>query len=122
MTKESIQPEINENDRLLRRVQFLHPSFIKPNGTPSSASFSLKKGEAGLSVDIERLTTYKQSILDKSRFRLFALKASYTLELGLKNTPAPLPDNPAHGLIQGNISRPIARKLASNAVRIFYPD
>lgn len=45
MTKESIQPEINENDRLLRRVQFLHPAFIKPNGTPSSASLSLKKGK-----------------------------------------------------------------------------
>ena len=34
---------IHDEDRLLRRVQYLHPTFFKPDGTPTSASFSLKK-------------------------------------------------------------------------------
>jgi len=121
MFNNSAPVNIEENDRLLRRVQFLHPDFIKPNGTPSSASFSLKTGEKGLSVDIERLTTYEKSILDKTRFRLFYLYASLTVQLGLTNQHDPQPDNYAHTLIMGNISRSVSRLLASAAKRLHYP-
>lgn len=55
---------IRDTDRLLRRVQFLNPNFIKDDGRPASSSFSLKSGEDGLSVDLERLTTYAKSIQD----------------------------------------------------------
>ena len=113
--------EIRNSDRLLRRVQFLHPNFIKPDGTPASSSFSLKKGEDGLSVDIERLTTYADSIQDRKRFRLFALVASYTNELGLDNAHDPQEDNYAHALIRGNITRGIAKKLALHSTKIAYP-
>ncbi len=113
---------IHDEDRLLRRVQYLHPTFIKPDGTPSSASFSLKKGEDGLSVDVERLTTYPKAIEDRSRFRLFALEAEFTTSLGLENVYDPLPDNSAHSLIKGNITRGISKQLAKRAVRIAYPD
>src|SRR5690554_6886306 len=113
---------IHDEDWLLRRVQYLHPTFIKPDGTPSSASFSLKKGEGGLSVDLERLTTYSKAIQDRSRFRLFALTAKYTTSLGLENVYDPLDDNPAHSLIKGNISRGTSRQLAKASVRIAYPD
>jgi hypothetical protein len=37
--------DILPGDLLLRRVLFLHPNFIKPDGTPSSSSFRPKKGE-----------------------------------------------------------------------------
>lgn len=112
---------INDEDRLLRRVQFLDPNFIKDDGTPASSSFSLKSGEEGLSVDLERLTTYARSIQDRSRFRLYALKAGFTSALGLENVHDPLENNYAHTLIKGNITRGVSRKLAKNAVRIPYP-
>lgn len=115
---------ITSEDRLLRRVQFLDPNFIKPDGSPASSSFTLKKGEDGLSVDVERLTTYEKSIQDINRFRLFALQASFTESLGLENEHDPLPDNEAHALIKGGINKPTARKLAAEAAknRIKYPD
>lgn len=114
MKKESVK----RSDRLLRRVQYRNPHFIKEDGTPASSSFSLKKGEEGLSVDIERLTTHAKSVQDKTRFRLFALEASYTMDLGLENVHAPLTDNYAHALIKGSITRGVARKLARNSLRV----
>ena len=118
MTKEFEQILIHESDRLLRRIQFLDPNFIKPDGTPSSASFSLRKGENGLSVDLERLTTYEKSITDRFKFRLFSIEASETKSLGLDNQHDPQLENYAHTLIIGNFSRSISRKLASMAKRI----
>ena len=112
---------ILDEDRLLRRVQYLDPNFIKPDGTPASSSFSLKRGEDGLSVDLERLTSYPKAIEDRSRFRLFALVSGFTTSLGLENVHDPLPDNRAHSLIKGEIKRGVSRKLAKAAVRIAYP-
>ncbi len=150
---------INEDDNLLRRVMFLNPSFIKPDGTPASSSFSLKKGEPshdknfdthahdyhsphcktcsqcvgelhltyliklhtdenGLSVDIERLTTHEASIMDRTKFRLFALSAKFTSSLGLANLHDPQPDNYAHALITGNITRSVSRKMADAARKV----
>lgn len=113
---------IRHEDRLLRRVQFLDPNFIKDDGTPASSSFSLKSGEDGLSVDVERLTSYAKSIQDRTRFRLYSLRAEFTVALGLENVHDPKDDNYAHALIKGNISRGVAKKLAKEAVRISYPD
>lgn len=109
---------VSEDDNLLRRVMFLNPSFIKPDGTPASSSFSLKKGENGLSVDIERLTTHEASILDRTRFRLFALSAKFTNSLSLINQHDPQPDNYAHALITGNITRSVSRKMADAARKV----
>ncbi len=120
MSKKQKIVAINADDRLLRRVQFLDPNFIKDDGTPASSSFSLRRGEEGLSVDIDRLTTFKRAIQDRSRFRLFALVAAYTSSLGLENVHDPLPNNNAHALIKGHITRGISRKLAAAAIRIPY--
>ena len=97
MTEEIHKVQIKRQDRLLRSVQFLNPNFIKPDGTPTSASFSLKKDEDGLSVDIQRLTTFKKAIFNKSRFRLFAIDASFVFDFGLQARHDPLPENRAHG-------------------------
>lgn len=113
--------QVKSDDRLLRRIQFLDPNFIKDDGSPASSSFSLKTGEVGLSVDIARLTTYSKSIQDSNRFRLYSLLASFTSSLGLKNIHDPIEGNYSHCLIIGNISRGIARKLAKSAIRINYP-
>lgn len=114
----AIRVIINDEDRLLRRVQFTNPDFIKPDGTPASSSFSLKKDEDGLSVDLERLTTQEKSIVSREIYRLFSIDASFTSSLGLLNEHDPKPDNYAHSLIKGNITRTIARKLAVTAVRV----
>lgn len=118
MKKETISPQ----DKLLRRVQFLDPNFIKPDGTPASSSFTPKRDEDGLSVDIERLTTYATSIQDIRRFRLFSLDASFTESLGLINEHDPIEGNDAHALIKGVTTKGISRKLAATAKRIHYPD
>ncbi|MCF8257914.1 MAG: hypothetical protein K9J06_10180 [Flavobacteriales bacterium] len=119
---EELQVQIPDDDRLLRRVQFLHPDHIKEDGTPSSLAFSLRKGENGLSVDIERLTTYAQSIQDRKRFRLYALNVRTVRTIGLDCQRDPLEENPAHALILSPISRGNARKLAQASERIAYPD
>ena len=113
---------ILRSDKLLRRVQFLDPNFIKDDGTPASSSFQLKKNENGLSVDIERLTDYPTAIQNASRFRLFSLDAAITEDLGLINEHDPLEENYAHALIKGEINKGISRKLAAAARRIHYPD
>ena|SRR5690554_7383810 len=100
----------------------MNPNFIKPDGTPASSSFCLKTDEDGLSVDVERMTTFSEAIQDKGRFRLFSLDADYTESLGLKNIHDPIPENRAHALIKGDITKSVARKLARKARRISWPD
>lgn len=119
---------ILDSDRLLRRVNFVDPDFgIKDDGTPASSNFTLKRlengdYEQGLSVDLERLTTYQVSIQDPTRFRLFALAVSFVRSTGLDCVNDGVP-HPAHSLIIGEALRrkSTARKLAGNAIRITNP-
>jgi hypothetical protein len=100
---------IRDEDTLLRRVQYLYPNFIKDDGTPASSSFSIKKGEDELPVDLKRLTTHAQAIQNRNRFRLFALRAGFTSPPGLKNIHNPTQNNYAHPLIVGE-NHPISCK------------
>jgi hypothetical protein len=119
---------ILDEDRLLRRINFQNPDFqIKDNGIPASSNFTLKKlengeYEKGLSVDLERLITYKEAILDVQRFRLYALIAGFVRSIGLECVNDANP-HPAHSLIIGELlqKKSTARKLAQNAIRINYP-
>lgn len=107
--------EITEEDQLLRRVMYVDPRHIKPDGTPSSFAFKLrnKHGEDGLSVDIERLIeSYEKSVADRSKFRLFRLRVNTVTSLGLQCEHDPLPDNYAHALITGKFTSSIPGKLA----------
>lgn len=105
---------IDDTDNLLRRVPFTNPSYIKADGSITSFAFKLRKGENGLSVDVERLTTYEATVLDRSRFRLYSLPASCPRNLGLHC----LPDNAAHALITGNFTDGISRQLAQSATPV----
>lgn len=113
---------IHDEDNLLRRVPHTDPNYIKPDGTVSSFAFTPKKDEDGLSVNIERFTTYQDTIQDRSRFRLYALPAVEPRMLGLECLHAPLPDNYAHALVTGHFTKGISRQLAAKARRIAYPD
>jgi hypothetical protein len=113
---------ISSEDRLLRRCLFLNSSFIKPDGTPTSGCFSLKRDEDGLSVDLEKLTSFSKSIQDPRIYRLFVLIVGEVKSLGLDVVYDPIPTNIAHSLIKGNITKPISRQLAGMARRINYPE
>ncbi|BBO16220.1 conserved hypothetical protein [Candidatus Brocadia pituitae] len=72
------------NDNLLRRVHFVDPNYIRDDGTLTSFVFQLKKGGYGISVNIERLTTYQDSIQEVHRFRLYYLKSTPTQRIGAR--------------------------------------
>ena len=117
--------DIIDSDNLLRRI-LIHPDNFKDDNTVSSGSFKLrrlKNGniENGLSVDIERLTTYEKSIIDRKKFRLYSIEAVYVRDLELTPIHDPLPENYAHALIKGKITKGKARKLAASAKKIGLP-
>ncbi len=112
---------IKDEDRLLRRARFPDPSYIRDDMTVTSFAFKLRKGENGLSVDIERLTTYSKSINDPSKYRLFAVKAIEIREAGVECVHKPNTLNYAHAEIIGDITNSVSSKLAKLAVYINYP-
>jgi hypothetical protein len=118
---ETVIQEIKDTDRLLRRCRFADPSYVKDDMSVTSFAFKLRKSETGLSVDIERLTTYKQSIKDPLQYRLFSLFASQIRGTGADCIHKPLTDNYAHAEIIGSITNSIASKLAKVAVFVNYP-
>lgn len=106
---------ITGEDYLLRRV-VIDPSYIKPDNSISSFAFKPRAIDTdGLSVDLERLTTYEKAILDRTKFRLARLQASLPPALGLTCLHAPKEDNEAHCLLQGTFSNSVCRTLARNA-------
>lgn len=113
--------EIKTTDKLLRRCRFADPSYVRDDLTVTSFAFKLRKSETDLSVDIERLTTYKQSIKDILQYRLFSILASQIREAGADCIHKPEPDNYAHAEITGNITNSVSSKLAKAAVYVNYP-
>lgn len=113
--------EINDNDRLLRRVIFTDPNYVKPDGSISSFAFTLRRDENGLSVDIERLTSYERAIQDRTKYRLYALKAEIPRNLGLECIHDPVEGNDAHALIKGKITKSISKRLARAVEKVRYP-
>lgn len=93
--------ELEDDDELLRRVLFLNPDFVRPDGSLTSAAFKISKNEDGLSVNVKRLTTYDAAVLDSQKYRLYAVTLSFVRSLELDCVPDPLPDNPANALIKG---------------------
>ena len=107
---------IFDEDFLLRRVPGADPRYIKDDNSISSFAFSKKKDEDGLSVNLERLTTYENSILDRTRFRLYRIQAGFVRSLeGLDTVHDPLPDNDSHSLIVGNITKSKAGAMSREA-------
>jgi len=106
---------IDNQDNLLRRVPLADPRYIKPDQTLNSFAFKKKKSEDGLSVDVERLTTYARAILNEERFCLCKISAESLRSLSLEAEHNPLPDNYAHALITGNITNGCAKRMAHKA-------
>jgi len=98
---------IGNEDFLLRRIP-ISPSYVKPDGSISSFAFSLRKGEDGISTDLERLANPEVSVQNKTRFRLARINVGYIrneLNDGLDCIHNPIPDNYAHSLITSNTGK-----------------
>jgi len=113
--------QIGNEDFLLRRIP-ISPSYIKPDGSISSFAFTLKKGEDGISTDLERLADKDKSVLDRTKYRLAKINAGIIrndINDGLDCIHNPLPDNYAHSLITsqtGKISDSKSRTMARSAI------
>ncbi len=115
---------IGNEDFLLRRIP-ISPSHIKPDGSISRAAFSLRKGEDGISTDLERLANPELSILDRTRFRLAKISVEIIkieINEGLNCIHNPLPENYAHSLITsdtGKIADSKSRAMATSASFVY---
>lgn len=113
--------EILDQDNLLRRIPTYIPSYIKPDGTISSMAFAKKRDEDGISVDLERLSSYEKATLDDRRYRLLRINAGVihnNINDGLNVVHDPQPNNKAHCLITGNITESKKSQLRKNALEV----
>jgi hypothetical protein len=114
--------EILNEDNIYRRVPTYLPNFIKQDGTVTSLAFQLKRDEKGLSVNLERLSNYTDSVQEPSRFRLFQLNVGNIRSDEYNNLDViynELPENIAHSLITGEIKKNDSRKMARTGIEIF---
>lgn len=108
-----VLPVLDE-DYVLRRVPTFLPNYIKPDGTISSLAFNLKKNEDGLSVDLERLSSFEKATLGRTDFRLLKLNCGEIrneINDGIDVIHNPVEGNYAHSLITGKITRRKQKQL-----------
>lgn len=114
--------QISNDDNVLRRVP-TNPSYIKPDGSINSYSFRKRKGEDGISVNLERLSSYKETILGSNQFRVLKINVGEVrneINEGLDVVHDPIPDNKAHSLITGNISKSKQKSLVKYSTEILF--
>jgi hypothetical protein len=80
---------------------------------PSSAAFIDRRGE--MSVDLASLTTVERSLAGRPEHSLAEVKAEVFRQRGYAVIRDPLPDNPAHALVCGRMSKSHAREIARAA-------
>lgn len=104
--------ELADEDGLYRR---LAPHHLRDDETVNSSAFRRGKGyDPAVSVDLARLTGSPMDALQtRPHFGLDILRVGDVRALGLTVRRDPLPDNPAHCLIEGLTSKDQARRLAA---------
>lgn len=113
--------QIYDKDNVLRRVPTFLPNYIKPDGSVSSMAFRLRKGEDGLSVDLERLSSFSQATLGRSDFRLLRVNVGQIrndINDGLDVIPDPIEGNDAHSLITGKITKGKQKQLVKISTEV----
>jgi hypothetical protein len=112
---------ILDEDFVLRRIPTFLPSYIKPDGTISSRAYQKKRDEDGVSVDLERLSSYEKAILGDRRFRLLKINVEVIrkdINDGLDVVHNPQQDNDAHCLITGNITESKQKQLLKHSAEV----
>lgn len=109
-----VKQTIENNDWLLRRIPN-KPDYIKPDNSIASFAFKSRDND-GLSVNIERFTTYAQTVLDRQLFSLCKITTEYIRSISLDAIHDPLDDNYAHALIVGKITNSKASLMAQKFI------
>jgi hypothetical protein len=106
------EPPLADDDELYRR---LAPHHLRDDGTVNSSAYKRGKGyDPSVSVDLKRLTESPAAALrTRPDFGLGVLTVGEVRVLGLTVRRDPLPENPAHCLIEGIDSKAEARRLAA---------
>src|SRR5688500_8011668 len=108
------------DDELYRR---LAPHHLRDDGTVNSSAFKRGKDfDPSVSVDLARLVASPEVTLrTRPDVGLAILRVGGIRAVGLTMRRDPLPDNPAHCLIEGLATKDQARRLAGIARVLIYP-
>jgi hypothetical protein len=112
---------IGKNNNLYRRIPKENPNCWKmSNGgkIPSSVNFKTNKGEDGLSIDIDEMTTPKHILSLHPKSVVAEFSASVPINEGYKCLHKPSSKNMAHAIIKGN-TKPIAKKLSRSVSKVY---
>src|SRR5262245_86596 len=103
---------IPDSEGLWRRIPRSWVVLDKETGEwrLSSVAFINRRGE--LSVALSSLPTVEQSLAWYPEHSLAEVKAMVLRERGYRVRPDPLPDNVAHALVSGKITKTHAREIA----------
>jgi hypothetical protein len=114
--------EIADDDELYRRLAPDHVS--QDRRSVRRNAFRVNTGyPRQISVDLKRLTNSPlDSLQTRPTFGIGVLKVGDVRELGFTVRHDPLPDNPAHCLIEGDNSRETADRLALITTVLIQPD
>jgi hypothetical protein len=110
--------DVHGSDELYRRIA---PAHVNPDGRINSGAFKTRPPE-GISVNLARLTTPEETLRPRPTFGIGNLQAAIPTGLGLTVRHAPVPDNHAHSLIEGQNTRAIRRQMAEATALIIQPD
>jgi len=101
--------QISDEDNVLRRVPTFLPNYVKEDGTISRMAFNPKKDANGLSVDLEKLSSFEKASLNQpDRFRILKINVGTirnAINDGIDVIHDPIEDNEAHSLITGKLSK-----------------
>ncbi len=118
---------ITAKDTLIRKIPRV-PSHIKisiENGKEvkriTSANFKTKKGEDGLSVQIEKLVESTDTVVNQTTHTAAFFLAKVPMDLGKECKHDPTATEYAHALIVGD-TRSIAKKIANACHKILDED
>jgi hypothetical protein len=98
--------KIGNEDTLLRRFIIGHPNYMRPDGSVSSFAYEPSSRDTdGISVDLEKLTTLNDSVIDPRKFGLLRIAAGAVRSIPLLDCiHNPIHENIAHSLITGKIT------------------
>jgi hypothetical protein len=116
--------QILDEDNFLRRVPTFIPNYIKGDGTISRLSFTPKKGEEGLSGDLERLSSFEKATLNNNKYRLLKINVGIIrndINDGLDVVHNPTSENEAHCLLTGKITEGKAGQILKKAIEVIKP-
>lgn len=108
--------DILDDDYLLRRIPRNNPDYIKEDGTICSYAFKPPgKNINEISVNIKRLTTYNDTVINKDDFCLAQIQASVVRNNNLTCVHKPEEDNYSHASITGEFKNSVCKNLARSS-------